>query len=52
MLMPCGSRQWEEQGKEERGLLVATAVGEQKRPFCFAVHVQARGQDRASRAKM
>ena len=45
MLLPCGSRQWEEE-KEERGLLLALAVGEQKRPFSFVVHIQAKGQDR------
>lgn len=46
MLLPCGSRHREEEGKQERGLLLALAVGEQKRPFSFVVHVQAKGQDR------
>lgn len=44
----CGSRQWEEQGKEERGLVLVLAVGEQKRPFSLLDHVQAKGQDRQS----
>lgn len=46
MLLPCESRQWEEEGKEERGLLLAIAVAEQERPFSSVAHVQAKGQDR------
>lgn len=52
MLLPCGSRQWEEQDKEEFGLFVAPAVAEQERPFCFVVHIHAKRGDRASRAKV
>jgi len=46
VLLPRGTRQWEEEGKEEHGLLLALAVSEQKRPFSFFVHVQAKGQDK------
>lgn len=44
MLLPCGSRQREEEGKEKHGMLLALAVGEQ-RPSSFVVRVQAKGQD-------
>lgn len=44
VLLPCGSSQREEEGKEEHGMLLALAGGEQ-RPSNFVFCVQAKGQD-------